>query len=187
MTACFSRGELQIVKVGVQAGVPRAVLPSRVPAPQGAVCWGRDSAACQGQHSACPGSSPRGCGEKLWVEGVTPNKRPRRCCMGQGCSQLQITPTTLAESPFEEGHQGSIFLKGKQFVHWLFCSWGIPSVGDGNFFLCSGEGTETPVLISTYLSCSFASAHTEMSLGSVLLPGGVCRAELSRLRVGWAL
>jgi len=23
----------------------------------GAVCWGRDSAACQGQHSACPGSS----------------------------------------------------------------------------------------------------------------------------------
>ena len=84
MTACFSRGELQIVKVGVQAGVPRAVLPSRVPAPQGAVCWGRDSAACQGQHSACPGSSPQHCGEKLWekvwVEGATPVRAGSFCC-----------------------------------------------------------------------------------------------------------
>ena len=68
------------VKLGVQAGVPRAVLPSRVPAPQGAVCWGRDSAACQGQHSACPGRFPERCGEKLWVEGVTPVRGGSFCC-----------------------------------------------------------------------------------------------------------
>ena len=29
----------------------------------GAVCRGRDSAACQAQHSACPGSCPGCCGE----------------------------------------------------------------------------------------------------------------------------
>ena len=29
----------------------------------GAVCRGRDSAACQAQHSACPGSCPGRCGE----------------------------------------------------------------------------------------------------------------------------
>ena len=66
------RDGCRAVKVGVRAGVLRAVLQSRVPVSQGTVCWARDSAACQGQLSACPGSSPWRCGEKLWVEGVTP-------------------------------------------------------------------------------------------------------------------
>ena len=61
------------------------------------------------------------------------------------------------------------------------------AVGDGNFFLSSGEGTETPALVRACLSCSFTLACTEMPLGSALLPGGVCRAELSTQRVGWGL
>ena len=49
----------------MQAGVSRAVVQSRVPAvPQGLY------ATCQAQHSACLGSCPGCCGEKLRVEGA---------------------------------------------------------------------------------------------------------------------
>ena len=65
------------------------------------------------------------------------------------------------------------------FSSWL-SGW---AVGDGNVFLCSGVGTETPALVRTCLSCSLAPARTELSLGRALLPGGVCRAELSTQRV----
>jgi len=58
------------VKLGVQPGVPRAVFQRRVPVLRGAVCWGRDSDACQGQHSSCPASSPQHCRENLGVEGA---------------------------------------------------------------------------------------------------------------------
>ena len=44
-----------IVSCAEQPGVPRAVLQSRVLQPR-VLCWGRDSAACQGQLSASPGS-----------------------------------------------------------------------------------------------------------------------------------
>ena len=74
ITAAFSQGRLQGCEAILQPRVPRAVLQSRVPAPQGDVCWARDSAVCQGQLPACPGSSPQCCGEKLWVEGVTIGK-----------------------------------------------------------------------------------------------------------------
>jgi len=42
-----------------------------------ALCWGRDSAACQGQHSACPRSSPGYCEEKLCEEQKTPVRQGR--------------------------------------------------------------------------------------------------------------
>ena len=80
------------------------------------------------------------------------------------------------------------FLKGKKSVLCVFSSWLSGwAVGDGKLFPCSGVGTETPVHVRTCLSCSLAPARTELSLGSALLPGGVCRAELSTQRVGRAL
>jgi len=95
MTAAFSKGWLQ----GWEGGCAARAAPG-CPSEQdlytpGAVCWGRDSAACQGQHSACPRSSPWHCKEKLWAEGVTLDRAGSFCCMGQGCSQLQITPTAF--------------------------------------------------------------------------------------------
>ena len=74
ITAAFSQGRLQGCEAILQPRVPRAVLQSRVPAPQGAACWDRDPATCQDQHSACLRSSPRLCREKLWVEGATTGK-----------------------------------------------------------------------------------------------------------------
>ena len=110
------------------------------------------------------------------------------CCASQGCSQLQITPRTFAEGPFEEQHRDSIYLKGKESVLRVFSSWLAGwSEGDGNFFLLCGEGIGTPVLVSTCLSCSLAAADTEMPLGSAQLPGGVCRSELSTQWVGWGV
>lgn len=54
----------------------------------GAVCRGRDSAACQAQHSACPGSCPGRCGE-TWGEGAPQQGRAgafccHSCCLGLG-------------------------------------------------------------------------------------------------------
>ena len=77
MSAAFTWGWLQSVKVGVQPGVPRAVLLSRVPAPWGAVCWGRDSATDQGKYSACLGNCNsrvgRSCG---WKKHLTAGQGP---------------------------------------------------------------------------------------------------------------
>ena len=50
--------------------------------------------------------------------------------MGQGCSQLHITPRILAEAAFQEAHEGRGYLEGKvlsevcafSFLLWL---WGI--------------------------------------------------------------
>ena len=74
MTAAFSQGRLK----GWEGGCAARAAPS-CPSEQGlctsgAVYWGRDSAACQGQCSACPGSSSQSCEAKLWVEGETPRK-----------------------------------------------------------------------------------------------------------------
>ena len=65
------RDGCRAVKVGVQPGVPRAVLQSRVPGLKGAVCQGRDFVSCQGQHSACLGSSQRQRRYKQWEEKAT--------------------------------------------------------------------------------------------------------------------
>ena len=86
MTAAFSQGRLQ----GWEGGCAARAAPS-CPSEQGlctpgVVCWGRDSAACQGQHSACPGSSLQSCEEKLWVEGETPREA------GQGPSVVEKSP-----------------------------------------------------------------------------------------------
>ena len=94
-----ARAGCRAVKVAVQAGVPRAVLASRVPAAAGAVCWGRGSAACQGQLSACRGAPVR-----LQGEFVGGRSEPCQgnvlvqlsaCCIGQGCWQLLLMPTSF--------------------------------------------------------------------------------------------
>ena len=117
MTACFSRGELQIVKVGVQPGVLRAVLPSRVPAPPGGCVLGQGLCRLPGSALSLPGELPT----VLWGEAVggrgDSQQEAKKVLNGSGLLTAPDHPTTLAESPFEEGHQGSIFLKGKQFVH----------------------------------------------------------------------
>ena len=76
------RDGCRVLQLCVHHGVHKAVLASRVPAPQGSVCWGRDS--------ACSGSSPQRCGDKLWEKGVTlAGQGPsavQRVQRGSGCS-----------------------------------------------------------------------------------------------------
>ena len=80
MTAAFSWGPLQGF-VGICAGRGAQGCPSQQgPCAPGCCVLGKDSAACQGQHSACPGSSPWPCREKLWVEGATPVRAGSFCC-----------------------------------------------------------------------------------------------------------
>ena len=122
----------------------------------------------------------RSCG---WNEqppaGQGPSAVERVLC-GSGPLTVPHHPQDILEGSFKEEGQGGGYLKGKVSVLRVFSSclsgW---AVGDGDLFLCSGEGTDTPALIRTCLSCSFTSACTEMPLGSALLPGGVCTAELS--------
>ena len=76
---------------------------------------GSDSAACKGQHSACPGSSPRHCVEKLWVAGQVHSPAERVLC-GSG-SQLLTAPAHpehIPEGTFQEGGQGKGYLEWKE-------------------------------------------------------------------------
>jgi len=100
-----------------------------------------------------------------------------------------MTPTAIAEGAFEECHDSSIYLKGIfESLCFLFSTLGwLGGQWEMGMYFSVLESHETPVLISTCLSCSLAPAHTEMSLGSAPLPGDICRAELSTQRVGWAL
>ncbi len=86
----------------------------------GAVCRGRDCAACQAQHSACPGSCPGRCGEMCG--GKEPPGRAGQgragqgragqgragafcchsCCLGQG-DRSSIEPQGTSESTLQEG------------------------------------------------------------------------------------
>ena len=98
------------MKVGAHPGLPRAVLQGRVPAPQGTLCWGRDSAPCQGQHSACPGSSPWGRGDRLWVEGAVLGGA------GQGCAAAErvLCGSGLLTAPHHhEDISGGLFSRGR--------------------------------------------------------------------------
>ena len=78
----------------------------------GAVCRGRDSAACQAQHSACPGSCPGRCGETCG--GKEPPGRAgafccHSCCLGQGDHSC-TAPQSVTKSTLQEERQGRDFL-----------------------------------------------------------------------------
>ena len=105
------------VRPRVQPGVPRAALHSRVPTAQG-LCAG--AGLCRWPGSAL--SLPRDLPMMLWGEAVGGRRDPRQgrvlllwrgCCLGQGCSQLQITPRTLAEATYQEAYEGRGYLEGK--------------------------------------------------------------------------
>jgi len=95
--------------------------------------------------------------------------------------------SVLKEATQGVGERVAFTWKGRRLcfqfstLGWLSGQWEM-----GMYFSVL-ESHETSVLISTCLSCSLATEHTEMSLGSTRLPGVVCRAELSTQRVGWAL
>ncbi len=81
----------------------------------GAVCRGRDSAACQAQHSACPGSCPGRCGETCG--GKEPPGRAgafccHSCCLGQGDHSYAAPPSVECfQEHFARGEtrQGFLF------------------------------------------------------------------------------
>ena len=77
----------------------------------GAVCRGRDSAACQAQHSACPGSCPGRCGETCG--GKEPPSRAgafccHSCCLGQG-DHSYAAPQNVSKSTLHKEIQGRDF------------------------------------------------------------------------------
>ena len=132
MSAAFTRGWLQSVKVGVQPGVPRAVLLSRVLVAQGAVCWGRDSAAGQGKYSACLGISNsrvgRSCGWKINLQEGRVFLLLRGCFVDQGCSHLQITPKIFPRALFKGKVKARIAINISSFPEFVFSvyySWDI--------------------------------------------------------------
>ena len=88
MTAAFSQGQLQGYEAGCAARGAQGCPSEQGPCTPGGCVLGRDSAACQGQHSACPGSSPWRCGEKVWVEGETPIRAGSFCCQ-EGAAWLR--------------------------------------------------------------------------------------------------
>ena len=113
------------MKVGVQPWVPRAVLPSRVPAPQGAVCQGKGLCRLPGSALSLPGELPR----VLQGEAVGGRSDPqqgrvllllRGCCMGQGCSELQLTPRIFPIGGFKEKVKTRITLKIRNFPKPVF-------------------------------------------------------------------
>ena len=94
--------------------VPRAVVQSRVPAVPhtGAVCRGRDSAACQAQHSACPGSCPGRSGE-MWGGRSPPAGQGRGLLLpqllpGQG-DHSYAAPQNVSKSTLHKEIQGRDF------------------------------------------------------------------------------
>ena len=117
---CLDDG-CRAVKVGVQPGLSRSVLPSRVPAPPGTVCWRRDSAACQGKGKG-----------KLWVEGESPSMAgqgmvlllSRECCMGQGFSQLQLSLGTFLRGLLKKPIRLVAPGKGRAFLNLCLVVWG---------------------------------------------------------------
>ena len=110
---CVSQDGCRLCSRGCSR-VPRAVVQSRVPAVPhtGAVCRGRDSAACQAQHSACPGSCPGRCRETC--RGKEPPNRAgafccHSCCLGQG-DHSNAAPLSVSKSTLQEQRQGRDFL-----------------------------------------------------------------------------
>ena len=100
------RNDQRGVKVCVQAGLPRAVLQSRVPAPH-CLCAGAELVFFPG--SAL--SLRRELLMALWGETMAGNIDPRQgkvllllrgCCVGQCCSQLPITPD-ISKGTFKDG------------------------------------------------------------------------------------
>ena len=93
-------------------------MQSRVPAvPQG-LCAGAGTAACQAQHSACPGSCPGRCGETCGGK-EHPNRAGafccHSCCLGQGdhryAANKNVSKGTLQEE--EQGMDFSFISLGK--------------------------------------------------------------------------
>ena len=74
----------------------------------GAVCRGRDSAACQAQHSACPGSCPGRCGETCGGK-EPPGRAGAFCChscfLGQG-DHSYAAPQNVSKDTLYEERQG---------------------------------------------------------------------------------
>ena len=96
--------------VDVQPGVPRVVLQSRVPVPQGAVHLGRNSAYLPGSALSLTGELST----VLWGKAVGGRSDPqqgrvfllsRGCSVGRGCSDFYITLRTFAEGHFKDGCQ----------------------------------------------------------------------------------
>ena len=88
MTTAFSQGQLQGYEAGCAARGAQGCPSEQGPCTPGGCVPGRDSAACQGQCSACLGSSPWRCGEKLWVEGETTIRAGSFCCQ-EGAAWLR--------------------------------------------------------------------------------------------------
>jgi len=100
------------VQPGVQPGAQGCGAEQGPCCAPGAVCQGRDSAACQAQHSACPGSCPGRCVE-TWGEGAPQQGRGLllpQLLPGAGGSQLRCTPECF-QGQFARGEtkQGFFF------------------------------------------------------------------------------
>ena len=78
-----------------------------------------------------------------------------RVLHGPGLLTAPDHPQGISKGTFQEEGQDEDYLKGKESLLSLCHSWLAGwAVGDGNLFLCSGEGAETLLLIGTCLSCS---------------------------------
>ena len=110
--------------MGLHLGMPTAVLQSRVPVPQG-LCAGQGLCLLPGSTLSLPGVLPN----ELWGEAVGGRSDSqqgrvfmlsRECCIGQGCSQLHITPRIFPRRCLKEKIKTRIAIKIRSFPESAF-------------------------------------------------------------------
>ena len=106
-----------VCRRGCSQGCPGLSLRAGSLQPRGCVL-GQGLCRLPGSALSLPGELPTA----LWGEAVWGRRDPRQgrvlllwrgCCVGQGCSQLHITPRTWAEAVLQEAHEGRGYLEGK--------------------------------------------------------------------------
>ena len=149
MTAAFSQGRLQGYEAGCAARGALGCPSEQGPCTPGGCVLGRDSAACQGQHSACPGSFPQRCGEKLWVEGETPIRAGSFCCQ-EGAAWLRAAhsctspPGHWQRQLFKKHIKARGYLEGKVLSRVCAFSFLLWLGGNSNVAVRFGQEKETP-------------------------------------------
>ena len=89
----------------------------------------------------------------LWGEAVGGRRDPHQgrvlllsggCCLAQGCSQLHITPRTLAEAAFQKHIKARGYLEGKVLSRVCAFSFLLWLGGNSNVAVRFGQEKETP-------------------------------------------
>ena len=121
MTAAFFQGWLQGCEGGCAARGAQGCPSQQGPCTPGGCVLGQGLCRLPGSALSLPGELPT----VLWGEGVGGRSSPcqgrvllllRGCCMGQGCSQLQITPGHWQRQHFKRKVKAGATLKMKTFA-----------------------------------------------------------------------